>query len=91
MGFAGLVDNLVSVGLFDKSDGKRAIELYKNIRIPLVHGLPRRFVRQHQGWFDEFWDLTGEAVSAYDFEEIVEDHAVKYLDNIVDIIERNRF
>lgn len=91
--FAELVDNLVSAGLFDKSDGESAKELYKNIRIPLLHGLPRRFVRQHQNSFAEDLALMlgSEAISSSELESIIEDYAVEYLESIVGIIERNRF
>jgi hypothetical protein len=93
IGFGKLVDNLVLAGLFEKSDGESAKELYKNIRIPLLHGLPRRFVHQHQSSFAEDLALLfgREAISSSELEAIVEDHALEYLEDIVGIIERNRF
>ena len=93
IGFEELIDNLVSAGLFKKSDSKNAKALYKNIRIPLLHGLPRRFVRQHQNSFAEDFSLLlgREAISSSELETIIEDHALEYLENIVGIIERNRF
>ncbi len=93
LSFAGLIDNLVSVGLFEKDDGESAKTLYKNIRIPLLHGLARRFVRQHQEPFgDELSLLLGDkAISSSDLEKIIEDHALEYLEKLVGIIENNRF
>jgi hypothetical protein len=92
IGFGDLIDNLVLAGLFEKSDGESAKTIYKSIRIPLVHGLPRRFVRQHQGSFaEDFSMLLGiEAIPSSELEAIIEDHALEYLENIIGIIERNQ-
>lgn len=91
--FEGLIDSLVSVGLFQKVDGKRAKDIYKRIRIPLLHGLPRRFVRQHQESFVEEFSLMlgGAVISSSELESIIEDYALAYLRNIIGIIERNHF
>lgn len=93
LSFAGLIDSLVSVGLFEKLDGKKAKAIYKYIRIPLLHGLPRRFVRQHQESFVEGFSimLGGAPISSSELESIIEDHALAYLRNIIGIIERNVF
>jgi hypothetical protein len=93
LGFGELIDSLVSVGLFKEGDGESAKALYKSIRIPLLHGLPRRFVRQHQESFAEDFSLLrgGAAISSSELERIIEDHALEHLDNIIGTIERNRF
>lgn len=94
LGFKVLIDSLVSVGLFDKEDGERAKNLYDNVRIPLLHGLPRRFVRKHQDPFAEELSqlFKGEtAISSRELERIIEDHALEYLESVVGIIEKNIF
>ncbi|MBI3938978.1 MAG: hypothetical protein HY323_18550 [Betaproteobacteria bacterium] len=93
VGFEELIDNLALVGLFEKADSESAKALYKNVRIPLLHGLSRRFVRQHQEPFAEDLALLlgRETISSSELEAIIEDHALEYLENIVGIIERNRF
>lgn len=92
LGFKALIDSLVSVGLFDNEDGERAKILYDNVRIPLLHGLPRRFVRKHQEPdAEEFSQLfKGEAaISSMELERIIEGHALEYLESVVGIVEKN--
>lgn len=93
IGFDKLVDSLVLVELFNKDDGELVKKLYKNVRIPLLHGLPRRFVHQHlEPFMEELWSYLGkEVISSHELEDTIEDHAVEYLEEIVGIIERNRF
>ncbi|MFH1033903.1 MAG: hypothetical protein V1806_05295 [Pseudomonadota bacterium] len=85
-----LVDLLVGVGLFREDDGELAKELYSKIRIPLLHGLPRRFVGNHSDGFI-MWLRGARPVAQHDLEEVIENHALVYLDQIIGILERNQF
>lgn len=93
MGFAKLLDHLVEVDLFRADDAARAKVLYSKIRIPLLHGLPSRFVEDHQfPIFPELNRLLGrEMITLRDFEDTIESHGLKYLEDIIGTIERNGF
>jgi len=92
LGFAKLLDHLVETELFAADDAASAKVLYNKIRIPLLHGLPSRFVDDHQFLsFPQFRLLGTEVVSSRDFEDTIEAHGLQYLGAIVGIIERNGF
>lgn len=86
-----MVDVLVDCGLFHSEDGLTAKQFYTRVRIPVQHGLPARLVEYHdeerwlvQGLFDHRMPVGSHAV-----EEIVEDNALRHVEQVVGIIERN--
>ena len=77
LGFKKLVDELEESGLFDATDAASAKEYYDNVRIPIQHGLPARFIEKHGDNFaKEFKALLGisKKSSWRDFEEVIEDY-----------------
>ena len=92
LGFTKMVDHLVEVGLFDSEDGLLAKTFYRTVRIPLHHGLVRRFVTQHDpmyATFGEFLGIFWPTTSLETFEEVIENNSLQILDTIVGILERN--
>lgn len=90
VGFGEILDSLTTVGLFDQEDSETAKSFYRQVRIPVHHGLPARFVRDH----GVSWDIRnllrrGEPVTSHELEEIVEDKALENIEIVVGILERN--
>ena len=88
IGFAGLVDALCEAGLFERDDVQKAKEFYRSIRIPIHHGLADRFYRSHMDeLLADLWSFG--PVPSHQFEEVIEDHALKHIAIVVGIMERN--
>ncbi len=72
-GFQKMLDHLVDVGLFRLEDAEAAKRFYKEVRIPLAHGLLERFINDLPGE----WSLSrllgpGGFTPATRFEEVIE-------------------
>lgn len=88
-GFLELLRALVDCGLFEPDDGESAKRFYKEIRIPIHHGLPARFVEFHEPDRFVLFGLLPLSIGSHELEETIEDHAIEYLDTVVGILERN--
>lgn len=92
LGFSQLVGALCDVGLFDGDDGKRAVKFYQEVRIPVHHGLPNRFVAFHgDEWMLDFRKLVqvGGVMSSHEFEEIIENRTLDHVETVIDLLDRN--
>ncbi len=92
LGFSQLVGALCDAGLFDREDAKRAVKFYQEVRIPIHHGLPNRFVTFHgEEWVLDFRNLlrTLSSTSSHEFEEIIEVHAIEHVETVIDLLDRN--
>jgi len=92
VGFKQMANELASSGIISIEDAKIAIQFYDDVRIPIHHGLPARFVRdtgKHQLIMDTLFGYT-QQVNHRDFEEIIEENALALVDIAVGIIERNQ-
>lgn len=86
--FAGLVDALCKAGLFEQDDAEKAKDFYRSVRIPIHHGLPNRFYRGHTDEFlADLWSFG--PLPGRQFEDVIEEHALKHIAAAVGIIERN--
>jgi hypothetical protein len=91
LGFSKLIDYLVNAGLFEEADGDSAKGFYNAVRIPIHHGLPRRYVTHHdetKAFMKEFIGISM-LTTSHDLEDVIEDFAVPQIDIVVGIIERN--
>ena len=87
-----LIDELKEVGLFDATDSQSAKEYYDNVRIPIQHGLPARFIEKHGNNFSkEFKALLGisKKSKSRDLEKVIEDYSLKLIETAIGVIERN--
>lgn len=91
IGFKKLVDELNSSGMWSKSESEIAKQFYDEVRIPIHHGLPVRFVENIKNYRSVIEDLLGYAkqVDHRDFEEVIEENALVLIDTALGIIERN--
>lgn len=91
VGFKKLVDELATAGLFSKSDAEMAKQFYDDVRIPIHHGLPARFVNNNENFKSFLDDIFGftSPTDMQDFERIIESNALTLVETAVGIIERN--
>lgn len=93
-GFNHLVTELEKVDLFDRKDAELARQFYNTVRIPLHHGLTRRFITEHDNnnSFKLFEEVFGGAyqISMHDFERVIEQEALSLIETAIGIIERNQ-
>lgn len=91
IGFKKLVDELFSSGMWSRSDSELAKHFYDEVRIPIHHGLVARFVKNNVKYQSVIGDLFGypKQIDHRDFEEIIEESALKLIDTALGIIERN--
>jgi len=90
--FNGIVDELVARKAIDQSDADAIKDFYKNVRIPIHHGLTRRFIRLssdvHEGG-DLLTSLSlGRLGRFHKFEEVIEEDSIRHLFTIVDFLGR---
>lgn len=91
VGFKQLVEELATAGLFSKSDSEMAKQFYDDVRIPIHHGLPARFVNNNENFrsiLDEMFGFTF-PTGMRDFEKVIESNALTLVETAVGIIERN--
>lgn len=89
--FRGMVDELVDRRIIDQPDDDAIRDLYKTVRIPIHHGLTRRFVRLssdiHED--DPLAPLSlGRPGRFHRFEEAIEEDSISHLSTIVNFIGR---
>lgn len=95
LSFYELCDTLVQHGFFDAEDAERAKDLYREVRIPIHHGLPIRYTRLHTGRVGRVTRLVlrimGQEMmmSASAFEEAVLDTSLKKIKQVVRVLHRN--
>lgn len=92
LGFKQLVEELKTAGLFDSKDAELAKQFYNDVRIPIHHGLPRRFVSKHNDILKFFEEITGGTyqTTMHDFEGVIEEEALSLIETAIGIIERNK-
>lgn len=91
IGFKKLIDELYNSGMWSKHETEIAKQFYDDVRIPIHHGLPARFVNNNknsQSFIDYFFGYTMH-ISHREFEEIIEENALALIDTALGIIERN--
>lgn len=84
--FEDIVDQLTG-DVLDSGDAVDAKKFYKTVRIPIQHGITRRFIALAKtgevDWFD-----TYRGFRLYHLEELIEKNATKYLGFIVNLIQK---
>ncbi|MDD2389514.1 MAG: hypothetical protein PHP23_07270 [Desulfobacterales bacterium] len=93
LGFSKLVEILESEGFFDSKDAELSLQFYKDVRIPLHHGLPRRFVSNHDDFLFDFHEkIFGGTyhTTMHDFERVIEEKSLSLIETAIGIIERNQ-
>jgi len=91
VGFKQLVTELANSEVMSTEDAEIATKFYDDVRIPIHHGLPARFVRNtgsYQSFMESILGYTHQ-VNHRDFEEVIEENALALVDIAVGIIERN--
>lgn len=97
IGFKKLVNELRDAGLFDTKDAEKARHFYDDVRIPIHHGLPIRFVEANTDQLREEkligeifgLDLSNAPIGMHDFEEAIEKCVLDLIETALGIIERN--
>lgn len=91
VGFKQLVAELATAGLFSASDADLAKTFYDDVRIPVHHGLPARFVNNNENFKSFIDEIFGFAypTGMRDFERVIESNALSLVETAVGIIERN--
>ena len=89
--FKKLVGELLNSGMWSKADTELAKQFYDDVRIPIHHGLPARFVKNIDNYELIMGELLGytQQVTHRDFEEIIEKNALALIEIAVGLIERN--
>jgi AcrR family transcriptional regulator len=89
--FATLVEALREVGRVSADDAKAAKSFHDTVRVPILHGLPRRFVQDHDGVtmadLRKRLGLPG-LVSIHELEDVLERHAIGHIKTVADILWR---
>ncbi|MCL4300610.1 MAG: hypothetical protein KJ077_33040 [Anaerolineae bacterium] len=85
--FSALVKTLVDNRVISNKDADAVLDFYKNTRIPLSHGLVRRFVIQRDdiAWVEEEF---GRIDRFHSIEEVVEDNALSHLKFVLKFIKK---
>jgi hypothetical protein len=94
--FNRIISELAEDNIIEEEDKEKIYSVYKNVRIPLHHGLTRRFVRSF--WKDEIDDEDDDPLvdtlflrksgRDRDLEEVLEDHTLDFLIIVADFIMR---
>lgn len=90
--FYDLVRALTNAGFLDPSDAALAESFYREVRIPILHGLVRRFVTvQEEQWRPDFRALlrADDVTMCHEFEGVVEDRSLEHVEAVLGILERN--
>ena len=91
--FYRLLEHLVHTRLFFDEDAEKAKRIYREVRIPVHHGLPSRLLGQSA---DDFlrvllFDMgVDNKVSLHAFEGFIEHQALRIIKEIVEILHRNQ-
>ncbi len=84
--FEDIVDQLTG-DVLDSEDVEAAKKFYKTVRIPIHHGITRRFIALAKtgkaDWFD-----TYRGFRLHHLEKLIEENATEYLGFIVDLIQK---
>jgi hypothetical protein len=90
-GFKQLVIELEADGLFDHNDARIAKDFYNDVRIPIHHGLPSRFVNKADDFKVFIDELFGYVTmtSMHDFESIIERKTLILVETVIKLLERN--
>ena len=88
MTFSKLIEILEKEKAIKKGDKKELGKFYKYVRIPLSHGLIRRFVVKHDKGSRFIEKLLGTIDRFHNFEEVIEDFALDELEFILKIIRK---
>lgn len=86
LSFDDIVDELTG-DVLDSSDAEAAKEFYKTVRIPIHHGITRRFIAIAKTG-EESWLDTYRGLRLHHLEELVEENATKHLRSIVNLIQK---
>jgi len=89
--FNGMIDELANRRIIEGSDAEAIKDFYKSVRIPVHHGLTRRFIRLSSGVRedDSFAALSlGRLGRFHKFEEVIEENSIRHLSTIVNFIGR---
>jgi len=84
--FEDVVDQLTG-DILDSEDAKVAKKFYKTIRIPIHHGITRRFIPIAKTEEVNFLD-TYRGLRLHSLDEVINENATKYLGFIVDLIQK---
>lgn len=84
--FEDIVDQLTG-DILDSGDADDAKKFYKAVRVPIHHGITRRFIAiakaEEVGFLDTYRGLR-----LHRLEEVIEENATSYLGFVVDLIEK---
>ena len=89
--FALIVNKLKTMAIIEESDAENIQTFYKNIRIPIHHGITQRFVRESKQIAEDdvfsvlFLDPDVRFTS---IEDIIEDHSMKHLTTVAEFIRK---
>lgn len=92
LSFYDMCDALVEHAFWDPEDGKRAKEVYRSVRIPVHHGLPARFMKEHSDTtlLGLFRLSSGEMIlSGGSFEESVHSNAIDIVEETAEVLDKN--
>ncbi len=88
--FGAIIRELQGQGVITVDDAEFARSFYKSVRIPLHHGLSRRYVRLQAGLSEE--DILDQALSlsrisrSHKIEEMIEDKALDQLESVMNFM-----
>lgn len=95
--FSLMVKELEKQDIIESTDAENIKSYYKNIRIPIHHGLTRRFLRGHKDTEMEpidsnIWELLtfGRPLRAHNLEERLEDEAIGLIEQAVAFMTKYR-
>lgn len=83
-----ILDQLTKRGIVEKRDAGGIKTLYKNVRIPIHHGLTRRFVKLSMGSSgnEELEQLFLSLARFQQFDEMIEDRSLGHLEAVVSFV-----
>lgn len=83
LGFQAIVDKLKSLSVIEEEEAEKLKTFYSDVRIPIQHGITRRFVREERNLKGEEDPLAlfelDHMIRFHKFEEAIEDNSLKYL------------
>ena len=88
--FARMVDTLCDLGVIESADVDSLKQYYSKVRIPIHHGLTRRFVRIHDQFSSDVDEENGigdllysRLGRAHTIENLLEDQAIELLEEVM--------
>ena len=90
LGFQAIVDELKSLSVIEAEEAEKLKTFYSDVRIPIQHGITRRFVREERNLQEEEGFLAllelDHMMRFHQFEETIEDNSLRYLQLVSDFM-----